>query len=81
MRGNREDDRSRFTGRMPVGRFFCTGQLEGIIIYPVVNAVLCEDLILAGNEIRVCTLEMNAPWAQVSLQMKEISEGKPSPAH
>lgn len=51
------------------------GQLVGVIIYPVVNSVLCENLILAGNEIRVCTLEMNAPWAQVSLQMKEIVEG------
>lgn len=51
------------------------GQLEGVIIYPVVNSVLCEDLILAGNEIRVSTLELNAPWEQVSLQMKEIVDG------
>lgn len=51
------------------------GQLEGIIIYPAVNAVLRENLILAGNQIRVCTLELNAPWEQISLQMKEIAEG------
>jgi len=51
------------------------GQFEGIIIYPVVNAVLREDFLLAGNHIRVCTLELNAPWEQISLQMKEIAEG------
>lgn len=50
-------------------------QLDGIIIYPVVNVVLREDFILAGNQIRVCTLELNAPWEQISLQMKEIAEG------
>ncbi len=51
------------------------GRFEGIIIYPVVNAVLREDFLLAGNKIRVCTLELNAPWEQISLQMKEIAEG------
>jgi 5-methylcytosine-specific restriction enzyme subunit McrC len=46
--------------------------LEGILIYPVVNMGFCADLQLAGNQIRVCTLELNAPWEQVATQMKEI---------
>lgn len=47
-------------------------QLEGIIIYPTVNALLCEDLYLAGNQIRVCTVDLSKDWEKVSKQMKEI---------
>lgn len=50
-------------------------QLEGIIIYPAVNALLCEDLVLAGNQIRVCTVDLDKDWKQVSKQMKEIVGG------
>jgi hypothetical protein len=51
-------------------------QLEGIIIYPAVNTPLCEDLLLAGKQIKVCTLELNAPWEKVFTQLKEIAGGK-----
>ena len=47
-------------------------ELEGILLYPAVNTHIQEDIMLAGKQIKVCTLELNAPWDQVSNQLIEI---------
>ncbi|WP_298437401.1 5-methylcytosine-specific restriction endonuclease system specificity protein McrC [Geobacter sp.] len=44
-------------------------ELEGILVYPVVNTCLQEDLLLAGKQMKVRTLELNAPWEQVANQL------------
>ena len=47
-------------------------ELEGILIYPAVNTCIQEDLMLSGKQMKVRTLELNAPWEQVSDQLLEI---------
>lgn len=47
-------------------------EMEGILIYPAVNTRIYEDLLLAGKQIRVRTLELNAPWEQIADQLIEI---------
>jgi 5-methylcytosine-specific restriction enzyme subunit McrC len=51
-------------------------RLDGVLIYPAVNTHLCEDFILSGNQIKVCTVDLDKDWPQVSAQMKEIVESK-----
>jgi 5-methylcytosine-specific restriction enzyme subunit McrC len=48
-------------------------KLEGILVYPAVNTCIQEDLLLAGKQLRVRTLELNAPWEQVSDQLIKIA--------
>jgi 5-methylcytosine-specific restriction enzyme subunit McrC len=44
-------------------------RLEGILVYPSVNTHLQEDLVLAGKQMKVRTLELNAPWEEVANQL------------
>lgn len=48
------------------------GELEGILIYPTVNICLQEDLVLAGNKIKIRTLNLNSPWEEIAEKLKEF---------
>lgn len=47
-------------------------ELEGILVYPTVNTCIRENLQLAGKQIKVRTLELNAPWEQIASELIEI---------
>ena len=49
--------------------------LEGILLYPAISgdAPVHEDLLLAGKQLRVRSVDLKAPWGQISDQLIQIA--------
>lgn len=46
--------------------------VEGILLYPVVNKELNLEYTLSGNKVRICTINLNQPWALIKNDLLEL---------
>lgn len=46
--------------------------LEGILLYPVVNKVLNLEYTLSGKKVRICTINLNQPWANIKQDLLQL---------